>query len=563
MHATLLQDLGLCVLSATALAFVARWLRQPLLLAYIGAGLLIGPPGLKWIHDDRTIAQISELGLAFLLFIVGLEIDLKQLVRSGRVAALLGTIQVVACALLGWGVAWALGYRGLPAVYLGVAGAFSSTMIVVKLLSDKAELDTVAGRITLAVLLMQDVLAIVVLAVQPNVSNPALAPLGLSVLKGLGLAAGAILASRYALPVLFRSVAKNPEILLIAAISWCFLVSYAAMRADFSIAMGALIAGVSISTFPYSLDVIARIRSLRDFFVTLFFVSLGMQISVGSARTLGVAAILSAVVLLGRFVPVVPTLRALRYGNRVALLTSLALAQVSEFSLVIVSLGLGLGHVDREIVSIVALALVATSTISTYLIQWNHAIAGAMVRFLARRGQIDPQERETRAAGRRHHPIVIVGCHRAASSLVPLLAEDGKDFTVIDFNPEVHRRLTEMGIPCVYGDISHRDTLEHAGVEEAKVLISSISDDFLRGTSNLTLLKQLRGMNPHATIIVRAEKVADARAMYDAGADYVLLPRHLVAEHVREILRRIEEGTLSEARAAERAALERRREVVP
>lgn len=563
MHATLLQDLGLCVLSATALAFVARWLRQPLLLAYIGAGLLIGPPGFKWIHDEGTIAQISELGLAFLLFIVGLEIDLKQLVRSGRVAALLGTVQVAACAILGWGVAWALGYRGLPAAYLGVASAFSSTMIVVKLLSDKAELDTVAGRITLAVLLMQDVLAIVVLAVQPNVSNPALGPLGLSVLKGLGLAAGAILASRFALPILFRSVATSPEVVLIAAISWCFLVSYAAMRADFSIAMGALIAGVSISTFPYSLDVIARIRSLRDFFVTLFFVSLGMQITVGSARTLGVALALSAAVLLGRFLPVVPTLRALRYGNRVALLTSLALAQVSEFSLVIVSLGLGLGHVDREIVSVVALTLVATSTISTYLIQWNHAIVGAMLRFLARRGQIDPQERETRAAGRRHHPIVIVGCHRAASSLVPLLAEDGKDFVVVDFNPEVHRRLSEMRIPCVYGDISHQDTLEHAGVEEAKVLISTISDDFLRGTNNLTLLKQLRRMNPHAVILVRAEKVADARAMYEAGADYVLLPRHLVAEHVRGLLRRIEEGTLSEARAAELAALEERREVVP
>jgi Kef-type K+ transport system membrane component KefB/voltage-gated potassium channel Kch len=562
MHAHLLQDIGLSVIAATACAFVARFLRQPLILAYIGAGLLIGPPGFRWIHDERSIAQISELGLAFLLFIVGLEIDLKQLVRSGKVAAVVGTAQVVGCALLGWGAALLLGFGGLPAAYLGVGTAFSSTMIVVKLLSDKNELDTVPGRITLGVLLVQDVLAIVVLAVQPNLSNPAIGPLALSVVKGFGLVAGAILVSRYVLPVLFRLVAKNPEVLLVAAISWCFLVSYAAVRADFSIAMGALIAGVSMSTFPYSLDVIAKIRSLRDFFVTLFFVSLGMQISLGSSRVLLVAGVLSLVVLLGRFLPVLPSVRALRYGHRVGILASLALSQVSEFSLVIVSLGLGLGHVGKEVVSIIAIALVVTSTVSTYLIQWNHEIAGKLLSFLAGRGAVDPQERETKAVGRRRHDLVLVGCHRTASSLVPLLVESNRDFLVVDFNPEVHQRLGEMKVPCLYGDLSHADTLEHAGLEEAKVILSTVSDDFLRGTDNLTLLRQLRRMSPHAKIIVRAEKVEAARAMYAAGADYVLLPRHLVAEEARRVVALIEEGRLEEARAAELQALDARREVV-
>src|SRR5688572_8606101 len=327
MHSHLLHDIGLCVIAATVLAFVARFLRQPLILAYIGAGLLIGPSGFKRVTDADSINQISELGLAFLLFIVGLEIDVKHLIKSGKVSAILGTVQVVGCAVLGWGAALALGFRGLPAAYLGVATAFSSTMIVVKLLSDKGELDTAAGRVTLGVLLMQDVLAIVILAVQPNISNPALLPLGLSVVKGFALVAGTMLVSRFVLPFLFRSVAKLPEVLLIAAISWCFLVSYAAVRADFSIAMGALIAGVSMSTFPYSLDVIAKIRSLRDFFVTLFFVALGMSITIGSAATLIAAGVLSLVVLAGRFVPVIPTLRALSYGSRVGILTSLALAQ--------------------------------------------------------------------------------------------------------------------------------------------------------------------------------------------------------------------------------------------
>jgi Kef-type K+ transport system membrane component KefB len=561
MHG-LLHDIGVCVIAATVLAFIARFLRQPLILAYIGAGLIIGPPGFGLVKEQKSIEQISELGLAFLLFIVGLEIDLKHLIRSGKVSAILGTVQVVGCAVLGWAAALALGFRGLPAAYLGVASAFSSTMIVVKLLSDKGELDTAAGRVTLGVLLMQDVLAIVVLAVQPNISNPALLPLGLSVVKGFALVAGTMLASRFVLPLLFRSVAKLPEVLLIAAISWCFLVSYAAVRADFSIAMGALIAGVSMSTFPYSLDVIAKIRSLRDFFVTLFFVALGMQITIGSSSTLVAAGALSAVVLLGRFLPVMPTLKALKYGQRVGILTSLALAQVSEFSLVIVSLGFGLKHIGQDVVSIVIVALVVTSTVSTYLIQWNHKIAGAAINFLSRKGVVDAQEKETKAVGKRHHPIVVVGCYREASSLVPLLVEDAKDFLVVDFSPEVHRKLTEMRVPCLYGDISHADTLEHAGIEEAKVILSTISDDFLRGTSNLKILKQLRTMSPHAKIIVRAEKVADARAMYEAGADFVLMPRHLVAENVRDLIRRVEDGTLDQAKQTEQEALATRQEVV-
>jgi Kef-type K+ transport system membrane component KefB/voltage-gated potassium channel Kch len=563
MHGTLLQDIGLCVIAATALAFVARLLRQPLILAYIAAGLIIGPPGLRWVHDDASIAQISELGLAFLLFIVGLEIDLRQLIRSGRTAMLLGTVQVSVCAVLGWGAARLLGFDGYPALYLGVASAFSSTLIVVKLLSDKQELDTVAGRVVLGVLLMQDVLAIVVLAVQPNLSNPALLPLAGSLGKGLALVAGAVLLSRYVLPVLFRLVAKHPEVLLIASISWCFLVSWAALKADFSLAMGALIAGVSMSTFPYSLDVVAKIRSLRDFFVTLFFVSLGMQISLGSGRVLAAAGVLSGVVLLGRFLPVMPATRALRYGHRVGLLASIALAQVSEFSLVIVKLGVDLKHVGSDVVSVVAIALVITSTVSTYLIQWSSPIASALTTLLARGGAVDPQERESRAMGRRHHPVVVLGCHRAGSSLVPMLLEDARDFLVVDFNPEIARKLGELKVPCLYGDISHLDTLEHAGIEEAKVVLSTVSDDFLRGTNNLGILKRLRAMAPHAKLIVRAEKVALAKEMYAAGADYVLLPRHLVAEEVRRLLRAVDDGTLDDARKAELEALDARREVVP
>ncbi len=564
MHTHLLHDIGLCVVAATAMAYFAKILRQPLILGYIGAGLLIGPTGFKWVQDQETIVQISELGLAFLLFIVGLEIDIKHLVSSGKLAAVLGTVQVVVCAVMGWGVARALGFGGLPALYIGAATAFSSTMIVVKVLSDRAELDTSAGRIILGVLLVQDVLAIVVLAIQPNISHPAFGPLALSTVKGLGLAVGALLASRYVLPGMFRLVAKSPEIVLVSAISWCFLVSYAAQKADFSVAMGALIAGVSMSAFPYSLDVVAKIRSLRDFFVTLFFVSLGMQIAAGSPRVYTAAAAISAVVLFGRFVPVMPTLRLLGQGHRVGVITSIALGQVSEFSLVIVSLGLSLGHVDRELASIVALALVATSTLSTYFIQVSQPVSSAVAGWLVRRGFREPLPPTTMGPGSHElrHRILVLGCHRVASSLIPLLKASDQDFLVVDFNPEALATLRFQGIPCIYGDLTHQDSLERAGVAHAEILISSVSDDFLRGTSNLVLLKQLRRLNPEAKIIVASERLERAKAMYDAGADFVLLPRHLAAERLAGLVAEAGNGTLAESRAKELARLAEKKEVV-
>ena len=206
----LLIDIGLAIVAATAFAYIARFLGQPLLLGYIGAGLVIGPPGLGLVHDEGLIAELAELGLAFLMFIVGLEIDLKKLISSGRIGAFAGTIQVILCSVIAYAAVLLLGFTGLPALYLGVASAFSSTMIVVKLLSDKSQLDTVDGRLTLGILLMQDILAIVVLAIQPNLQDPSLLPIGLSLLKGAALLGGALAVARYILPRLFQFAAKSP-----------------------------------------------------------------------------------------------------------------------------------------------------------------------------------------------------------------------------------------------------------------------------------------------------------------------------------------------------------------
>jgi Kef-type K+ transport system membrane component KefB len=570
MHSHLLHDIGLCIVAATVLAYIARIVNQPLILAYIGAGVLIGPVGLELVNEQKSIETLAELGLAFLLFIVGLEIDLKKLVASGRAATIVTIVQVAGSGLLGWAAAFALGYGGLPAVYIGAALAFSSTMIVVKLLSDRAELDTLPGQMTLAILLVQDVLAIVVLAIQPQLGGGGegspIASIGLSVAKGLGLGIGAVVASRYALPRLFRSAAETPEILLLTAITWCFLVSFAAMKAGFSVAMGALIAGVSMAELPYALDVIAKIRSLRDFFVTLFFVSLGMLITKPTAYLLGATIALAALTLVSRFATILPVLRLIGYDNRIGILSSIHLSQISEFALVIALIGVSdtNRHIGPEIVSLIVMTLVVTSTVSTDLVRFQHKIASRLLRALAGTKLEDRQVRDSReVAVPKPEPIILVGCFRVASCLVNDLRAAGKDFAVIDFNPLVHAQLKKLGVACTYGDISHIDTLEHAGVCDAKILISSISDDFLRGTDNAKLLETLRKLNPHAKVFVTADSIRRAIDLYQAGADYVVVPRMLAADRLLEVIERAEAGELERLRAQEIEKLGQREEVIP
>jgi Kef-type K+ transport system membrane component KefB len=565
MHGTLLQDIGFCIVTAAAMSYIARLARQPLLLAYIAAGVLIGPLGLERVTDPESIRTLAELGLAFLLFIVGLEIDLKKLVASGRVALIAAVVQAIGSAVLAGGAAAWLGYGGLSAAYIGAAVAFSSTLIVVKLLSDRSELDTLAGRTTLAILLLQDVLAIVVLAIQPDIGSGGagaspLAGMGMSVVKGLTLAGAALLAGRFVLPYLFRWVATFPEIVLISAVSWCFLVCDAAMRAGFSSAMGALIAGVSISAFPYTLDVAARIRTLRDFFVTLFFVSLGLLLVVPTPRLLGAAVILSGLVIASRFLTVLPTLRLLGYDNRVGLLSSMHLSQTSEFGLVIILIGAGAPyhHVTDDVVSLVVMILLITAIVSTYLVQSGHRLTALLVRRAAGTSLEDAHARASRASEGAPAPIVLVGCFRVGSSAVRELMGRGLPFKVIDFNPHMHRQLELLGVPCTYGDISHLDTLEHAGAGEARVLVSSIPDDFLRGTTNRKLLEGFRRLNPRAATIVTAESTPQALELYAAGADYVLVPRLMAADRLVEVLEAALSGSLEAMRAGERERLSQR-----
>ena len=264
----LLNDIALSMLAAWLLGVVAHLTRQPLILSYLVGGFLVGPLGLKLVHSEQSIHVISELGLILLLFMIGLEIDLKKIVRAGRVIVATAAFQIAVGSLLGVGFFLAVGVPmgggRWDALYLGVGAALSSTVIIVKVLYDQRELDTLPGRITLGVLVLQDLFVILFLAIQPNLQNLHFGIGLLSAARVAVLVAAALLISRFVLPWLFRRIAQLPELVVVGAVAWCFFVCEAAVLLSLSREMGALVAGIALSTFPYALDVTAKVTSLRD-----------------------------------------------------------------------------------------------------------------------------------------------------------------------------------------------------------------------------------------------------------------------------------------------------------
>src|SRR5438128_548418 len=449
----LLSSIGICVGAAALLALVGWRLRQPLILAYLVTGFVIGPHGLNFVTNQASITTVAEIGLILLLFVIGLEIDLKKLAAAGAPVVVTGLLQVPICIALGLGFFYAIGVRNTGGhyalIYLAACMSLSSTLVVVKLLNDKFELDTLPGRITLGVLVIQDIWAVGMLAVQPNLTNPNLLPLAFSLWRGLLLVAGGFAISKYILPHLFRAVAKAPELVLVSALAWCFFLAGAASFIGLSREMGALIAGVSISTFPYNMDVVAKVVSIRDFFVTLFFVALGMQIPIPTAEVIGLALLASAFLLLSRFVVVFPLLRQLRLGHRASLLPSINLAQMSEFSMVIAAIGLADHHIGQKTVSVLIFVFALTSVASTYLIGYSHGLQKILAGWLRWTGLEDRDARAVDAPAAPTHAgkdVVLLGFFVEASALVheyELDVESGRHplldrLLVIDFNPLVH-----------------------------------------------------------------------------------------------------------------------------
>ena len=573
MDHNLINDIAICIVVAWILAVGAQLLGQPLILAYLVAGFTIGPVGFGLINDKSSIETISGLGLILLLFMIGLEIDLKKMWSAGRLILLTSAIQILGCFILGLGFFYLCGFSlrpgALDALYLAIATALSSTIIIIKVLYEKRELDTFAGRITVGILVLQDLFAILFLAIQPDLKNPSILLLGVSLAKVALLVAVAFTASRFVLPTLFRAVARLPELVLVGALAWCFLLAGLASHLSLSREMGALIAGVAISTFPYTLDVTAKVTSLRDFFVTLFFVALGMRIPTPTCSLAGSAILVGLFVLVSRLITVFPVLCLMRQGHRASILPAIHLSQISELSLVILALGLESGHIQKSTFDLVAYAFVVLAVGSTYALIRVDRLVIAAVGGLRKMGlpDLDQQTDPVAAEARKAPSIFLLGFSWTASSLLEEITRKEPDIlpelAIIDFNPTVHQELRRRQVNAIYGDISQRDTLLHAGVAGAGIIICTLPNTVLKGMKNLRLLQMLREINPSAQIVVHAELFADVPNLYEAGASYVSLPRLVEAMDLCDVIVAARNQLLDEKRTELKIELENRNEVIP
>jgi Kef-type K+ transport system membrane component KefB len=529
-------EIGVIIIAATILSYAARLLKQPLILAYILAGVILGPMALKVISNTETIATLAELGIAFLLFIVGLEMDFRKLKDTGLTALVVGLGQVIVTLIVSLAVVKLLDFSLIEAAYIAVALTFSSTMIVVKLYSDKKVLDTLHGRIVVGVLLVQDAISILILAILPNISHPSVTLLTFSVAKGIALFLLAWISARYIIPRIFSFVAKSQELLFLSAVSWCFVFAGITYLFGYSVAIGAFLAGVSLASTSYNIEIIGRVRVLRDFFSTIFFVSLGMLLAVGKdtiSEMLLLTIILSLLVIVGNPLIVMVLMSLAGHKKRTSFLTGLAIAQISEFSLIVIALGSTLGHVSETIVSMITAIAIVTITVTTYLIKYDEKLYSKFAKHLEIFEKLGGKKEHLEYGVRsKRHRAVLIGYNRIGYSIMRKLREMEKSVLVVDFNPELIRRLIKERTPCLYGDIGDVEVVERLNLRDVELLISTVPTV----NDNILLIKKTKQANEKAVVIVTANQLEEALKLYEAGADYVVLPHFLGGEHVALML---------------------------
>lgn len=524
-----LFELAILVLIAAVLGFLAKLLRQPLMLAYLGTGVAVGYFGLLHLEDQETFRIFSDLGIMFLLFLVGLEINYASLKIVGKPALLVGLGQVFFTLGIGYGIAQLLGFGVTASAYIATALTFSSTIIVVKLLSEKKDLNSLYGRISVGMLLVQDFVAILLLVVlaglQPGESVNVLAML-MTVLKGLALFALMLWLGRKVLPYVFDRISRSDELLFLVTLAWVFLLAALVSRIGFSIEIAGFLAGLALANSSEHFQIANRIRPLRDFFILIFFIILGSSVMITDfSSQIWPIVIFSLFVLIGNPLIVVIIMSLMRYRKRTSILTGLTVAQISEFSLVLAALGHRLGHLDAAAVSLVTAVGIFTITASSYLIMHGDQIANRLSRLLAFFERKDAVA-DTAARYEYDKPIVLIGAHRTGQNLAFSLPKE--DLLVIDFDPEVIFELKQRGYDCIFGDVVDPEVVERANFSQAKLVISTSPDL----SDNLALLATLNSLARRPKVIVRAESEDEAQLLYRDGADYVLLPHFTAGQYL-------------------------------
>ena len=535
MADNILLSLSIIIIISAILTVLARIIKQPPIIAYLITGVIVGPLFLNLLGSGSSelIQTFAHIGVAFLLFIVGLSLDLRVLKEVGKVSTVAGLLEIIITGGIGFLIAVGIGFSNLTALYVGAAIAFSSTVVVVKILSDKKEIDTLHGRIALGILIVEDFVAAIALMLIPSLSGKAdILVLAREFAIAIILIVVILLFSTKVLAKFMDYLARNQEVLFLFGIAWALALAVVFDKLGFSLEIGALVAGMSLASSRYRLELEGKIKPLRDFFIILFFVFFGSQLAGDITPSLIKAAVLfSAFVVIGKPILVMTILRIFGYKKRTNFLTGSSLAQISEFSLILILLGFTLGHLSQEIMSLAVMIALITIGLSSYSIYYSHSIFNKIshLLFLFEGNKIykvkDKEER---------YDILLFGYHRVGYKILKTLKDMKVSFAVVDYNPKVVIALSKERINTIYGDAGDKNFLSEIPLDKAKLVISTIPELGI----NITLKEALKEKSSHAVFLATAEQPRMAGDLYNFGVDYVIVPHHLGGDYVANIIKK-------------------------
>ncbi|MBD3634292.1 MAG: cation:proton antiporter [Methylophaga sp.] len=527
MFDSVFSQIGVILGLAAIGGIIAQFLKQPLIVAFIVVGILIGPSGFEMVSHSSEIELFARLGIALLLFVVGLKLDLHVIRTVGPVALASGLGQVFFTSVVGYFIALMLGFGHVPAIYIAVALTFSSTIIIVKLLSDKREVDALHGRIAVGFLIVQDIVVVLVMigltAYGQADSDTSLGWEAVEIiLKGGAMLIVVALLMRYVLPWLLHRLAHSTELLMLFAIAWAVIGATTGEVLGFSKEVGAFLAGISIASTAYREQVAARLVSLRDFLLLFFFVELGATLDLSMLGSqVFAASIFSLFVLFGNPLIVMAIMGYMGYRKRTGFLAGLTVAQISEFSLILAALGLSLGHLNQEVVGLITLVGLITISASTYMILYSHQIYERYARFLSLFERRIPYREMNDAAGAEQNiEILLVGLGRFGASVASNLAKRNCQFVAVDFDPETVRRHSRDGYNVRYGDVENPEFVASLPLDKINWVVSTVRDSQI----NRMLLHGLRQHGYQGKTAFSVTNRQDQILFANEGVNMVLEP---------------------------------------
>lgn len=558
IHGSPFYELTALIALAALVGFIGLQLRQPMIVSFIAVGVLAGPSALGLVQSHDQIKVLAELGIAVLLFLVGLKLDLKLIRTLGPVALATGLGQVTFTSVIGYLIGIALGLGALEAVYVAVALTFSSTIIIVKLLSDKREVDSLHGRIAIGFLIVQDLVVVLAMMVLSAFGLGGMneAAGGLSTVMIIGSAVGygllmvgfvVLFIHTMATPLVTR-IAHSQELLITFAIGWAALLAAIGSQLGFSKELGGLLAGISLASTPFREAIVARLSSLRDFLLLFFFIALGSQLDLGLLTAqIGPALIFSLFVLVGNPLIVVMIMGVMGYRSRTGFLAGLTVAQISEFSLIFMAMGLTIGHVSAEALGLVTLVGLITISLSVYMITHSHrlyALLAPTLQVFERRVPFRESQVSTAQDGQAPYDVVLFGLGRYGKAIAHYFQQDGYRLLCVDFNPDEVKKWRDKGHDAVYGDAGDPALIAGLPLDGVDWVVSALPQTVTGVTQEDPRLLLLEGLKQRAyagRVAISTQHIQDQRSLKDKGATLILMPFYDAAEQVVARLHHIKE----------------------